>query len=98
MKNYMVDVQLPEIPDEDYIAKIPDQRMMFNRLMDKGVVTGYALSSDRSKLWIMISAASERQVWDILKKMPLYHYMSASVEELAFNETYHHFMVQPSLN
>lgn len=98
MKSYMVDVQFPEVHDEEFLSLIPDQRMMVNRLMDKSVIAGYALSSDRTHLWIMISADAERQVWDIIQKMPLYKYMNVIVEELAFNESFSHMLPQPSLN
>lgn len=94
----MVDVQFPSEPDEEYISLIPDQRMTVARLMDKGVITGYALSADRTHLWMMVSANTERQVWEVLQKMPLYRYMNVIIEELAFNESYNYAVPQPSLN
>lgn len=98
MKTYMVDVQLPEYLDEEFISLVPDQRMAINRMMEKGVVSTYSLSMDRSKIWITINAQSERQVKDILQKMPLYRHMSIMIHELAFSETPSMALPQPSMN
>lgn len=98
MKTYMVDVQLPEYLDEEFISKIPDQRMVVNRMMEKGLIASYALAMDRSKLWISMNAQSERQVREILQKMPLYKHMSIMIYDLAFSETPSMALPQPSLN
>ncbi len=98
MKNYMVDVELPEYLDEELVSLLSYQRMTVNRMMEKGVISTYAHSMDRFKLWISLSAQSERQVKEILQKMPLYKYMSVRVHELAFSEAPHVPMPQPSMN
>jgi len=98
MKTYMVDVQLPDFLDEDFLSMVPHQRMTVNRMMEKGTISTYALAMDRSKIWITLNAQSERQVKDILQKMPLYRYMSLMVYELAFSEVPNAAIPQPSLN
>lgn len=98
MKTYMADVQLPDYLDEDFLSMIPHQRMVVNRMMEKGTISTYALAMDRSRIWITINAQSERQVKDILQKMPLYRYMSIMTYELAFSETPSMAVPQPSLN
>jgi hypothetical protein len=98
MKNYMVDAQLENYLEEELLTLITNQRMVVTRLMEKGLVIGYSLSQDRSKLWIIIHANSEKQVRELLRKMPLYRYMNAVTYELAFSETPVAGIPQPSLN
>lgn len=98
MKTYMVDVQLPDYLDEDFFSLIPEQRMTVNRMMEKGIIATYSLAMDRSKLWITVNAQSERQVKEIMQRMPLYRYMTVMVHELAFSETPSMAVPQPSMN
>lgn len=97
-RNYLVDIQFPETPDDDFIARIPQQRMIVNKLMEKGIITTYALSADRTRLWIVIQSESMRMVKEILQKMPLYQYMELLIHELAFHESPSFSIPQPSLN
>jgi len=97
-RNYLVDIQLPEELDDDFITRIPQQRMVVNKLMEKGIITTYALSADRTKLWIVIQSESPRMVKEILQKMPLYNYMEILIHELAFHESPSFLIPQPSLN
>lgn len=97
-RNYLVDIQLPEELDDDFITRIPQQRMVVNKLMEKGIITTYALSADRTKLWIVIQAETTRMVKEILQKLPLYKYMELLIHELAFHESPSFSIPQPSLN
>lgn len=98
-RNYLVDIQLPEELDEDFITRIPQQRMVVNKLMEKGIITTYALSADRTKLWIVIQTETPRMVKEILQKMPLYNkYMELLIYELAFHEIPSFSNMQLSLN
>lgn len=97
-RNYLVDIQLPEKLDEDFITRIPQQRMVVNKLMEKGIITTYALSADRTKLWIVIQTETPRMVKEILQKMPLYKYMELLIYELAFHEIPSFSNLQLSLN
>ena len=80
----MIDISLPEDPDEDFIAKIPAQRMMVNRLMLKGIVTSYSLSVDRGKLWITMDAPSKQEIIRQLNAFPLIEYFTYKIHVLAF--------------
>lgn len=85
MNEYMICFYLPENPDEEFFDRIPSQRAMINQLMDKQIISSYALSEDRTKLWATLSATDEDEVESILRKFPLYHYMDYDITELAFN-------------
>lgn len=87
-RNYLVDIQLPEKLDEDFITRIPQQRKVVNKLMEKGIITTYALSADRTKLWIVIQTETPRMVKEILQKMPSYKYMELLIYKLVFTKPF----------
>jgi muconolactone delta-isomerase len=85
MAEFMIDISLPEDLDEDFIAKIPEQRVMVNRLMVKGIVTSYSLSVDRGKLWITMEASSKQEIIRQLNVFPLIDYFTYQIHLLAFH-------------
>lgn len=82
----MVDITLPGVITEEFISLIPKQRATVNRLMEEKVVLAYSLSLDRSKLWAVIRAETESEVFDTLSEFPLIGWMRFDVYELAFND------------
>jgi muconolactone delta-isomerase len=97
-KHYMVDITLPEVLPEEFIAAIPKQRAAVDRLMDEKVIVTYALAMDRSKLWTILQADSESAVFDTLSKFPLIAWMRFDIHELAFNENVFQKMTYLSWN
>jgi muconolactone delta-isomerase len=85
MKQYMVDIDLPEFMTEEFLAMIPRQREQIKTLLHEGKIVNYALALDRSKLWTIILAESEDEVMEILSTFPLIHFMTPEIYELAFN-------------
>lgn len=98
MSQYIVDIELPEVLNEDFIAKIPEQREQVDLLMADGKIYFYSLAYDRSKLWVGIKAENEEEVWNILYSFPLIEYMNADIHELAFHNTARNSIMQLSLN
>ncbi|MCU0417020.1 MAG: hypothetical protein MUE33_07525 [Cytophagaceae bacterium] len=98
MNHYLIDIDLPEQMDDDFIAMIPDQRLHINRLMQEGIITSYSLASDRSKLWTTVIADNEEEVGHILNTFPLISYFIYSIHELAFHNTAQYTMPPISLN
>lgn len=98
MKNFMVDITLPEVLPEDFIAAIPQQRSVVDQLMQERVIVSYALAMDRSKLWTVIRAESESDVFEVLSEFPLIGWMRFDIYELAFNENAFRKMNYMSLN
>lgn len=93
MESYMVELTLPEVLGSDFILKIPQQKAKVNELMLKGWITSYILAQDRSRLWVVVQAESIESVYDTLKKMPLYSYMSAQIYETAVHRVVSRTMV-----
>jgi hypothetical protein len=85
MKQFMVDIDLPEFLTEEFLALIPRQREHVNMLLREGKIVNYALSLDRSKLWTIVWAESEDEVTEILSTFPLTHFVNPEIYELAFN-------------
>lgn len=98
MDHYLIDIDLPEEPDDEYISLIPEQRAQINQLMQDGIVTSYSLSMDRSKLWATVVAENEKAVGRILTTFPLIIYMVYSIHKLAFHNTAQYSMPPISLN
>jgi muconolactone delta-isomerase len=85
MAEFMIDITLPDEMDEAFIAKIPEQRVMVNRLMVKGIVLSYSLSINRSKLWITMDASSKQEIMRRLNMFPLIDYFTYEIHLLAFH-------------
>jgi hypothetical protein len=93
-KSFMVEFELPETPGDEFMERIPDQRIFVDKLMTQGVIRSYALSIDRSVLWVIMEAASEFEVMEIIAAMPLSDFMQPYISELLFynsTEVYHQF-------
>jgi muconolactone delta-isomerase len=97
MNEYMVDIDLPELTQE-FVSLIPSQIVTTNKLMKSGKISSYTLSSDRTKLWVLINAESEKEATDILKTFPIYPYLDFNIYKLAFNNTISVFLPKLSLN
>ncbi len=93
-KSFMVEFELPEELSDDFLALIPEQREVVDRLMTQGKIRSYALSLDRSVLWVVMEAVSEFEVMEIIASLPLCDFMHPYVSELMYHnstEVYHQF-------
>ena len=70
---------------EEFITSVPEQRSKLMKLLNKGLVTSYALESSHSTLWVTLPANSEEEALDLLASLPLTKYMNVSITELAFH-------------
>lgn len=93
----MVEFELPEEFSKEFIALIPSQRLHIDELLALGRIRSYALSLDKSVLWVIAEAESEFEVMEMIAGMPLADYMQPFVSELMFHHTAEKLM-QFSLN
>jgi muconolactone delta-isomerase len=98
MAQYMIDIALPTEPETEYFALIPAQRDHIEKLLEQGVVMGYSLSLDRSKLWIVMNARNERDAVEILSAFPLFKYFEPTIYPLMFHNTSLMSMIRVSMN
>jgi hypothetical protein len=83
----MVEFDLPAEFDEAFMALIPKQRYVINQMLAEGSVQNYSLSLDRSRLWVVMTAASEIELMEDIARMPLIDYMTPHVSRLMFHNS-----------
>lgn len=99
MKTYMVEVQVPFNPTQEFFALIPMQRAAVAELMSQRKFLSYTLSADRLKLWVVMNAEDEADARKILAGQPMDKYFSyTSFRELMFHEMAGLMFPQVSLN
>lgn len=98
MSEYMVSCDLPEVISEELMSLIPEQRKVVNKLFQTGVLTGYTLALDRTKLWITLLAHDEEQVMETLAKMPVMPFLRVDIHPLAFHNAARVVLPALSLN
>ena len=82
---FMIEFDLPEILDEEFMGKIPAQRAVIHEMMREGEIKAYSLALDRSRLWAIMEAPSEWEIWERLERFPLREYMKPCINELMFH-------------
>lgn len=87
MKLYMIEMELPEEMNEDFVRLIPAQRNVVNYLLAEGKIKSYSLALDRSLLWVVMVAPSEFEVIETISEFPLIDFMKPYVSELAFHNS-----------
>jgi len=98
MNEYMIIIRFATYFSEEFIALIPDQRAQINHLMEKGIITSYSLSANRSMLWVTLLATSLEAVEKTLRMMPLFEFMRYEVIELMFHNKPVHAQMHLSMN
>ena len=65
MNQYMIDIDLPSTPTEEFIELIPSQRAHVNTLMAESKIVSYSLSMDRSRLWVIVNAETSEAAREV---------------------------------
>ncbi len=86
MKAFMADIQLPVDQGQKFMDKIPEQRSVVDELMDEGKISNYAVSLDRSKLWVLLEANDIHEAEHIIQSFPILEDIEYSISELLFNQ------------
>ncbi len=87
MNAYLLEIDLPVVKTDDYLARLPEQREMIERLLQSGVISQFSLSADRTRAWLVVFAASQLDAENIVRKFPLYRYMTITFERLLFTSS-----------
>ena len=98
MNQYMVEVRLPDSISQEFISLIPRQREYIDDMFNRGIISGYTLAMDRTKLWVTFVAKNVREVKDVLSSFPIIDYIEFDVHELAFNNSASSIIPEISLN
>ncbi|NJO02479.1 MAG: hypothetical protein HC880_13015 [Bacteroidia bacterium] len=81
----MVDIDLPEILSDEFLALIPKQVEQVNQLITQKKIVSYVLNTEKSKLWTIVEGDSEADVIEVLATFPLIQWMDFKIHELMLN-------------
>ena len=98
MYEYMADIDLPLEYTEEFLLLIPAQRAMVNRLMNDGVISSYAVSIEKGKLWMMVIAEDESSVAGLIDSFPIAAFLKYEIHRLTFHDSARSKMPSFSLN
>jgi hypothetical protein len=98
MNQYMIDIDLPIPPTEEFVELIPHQRAHVNALMGEGKISSYSLSMDRSRLWVIVNAETAEDARAIIASFPAIAFIKFRMHELAFHNSVRFLRPQFSLN
>lgn len=87
MNSYMIDIDLPEKLDAEYLNLIPEQKNFVTKLMQEGRISNYSLSFDRRKVWVVLTAQSAFEVKNTIRSFPIYRYIRYRVHNLLFHNS-----------
>jgi hypothetical protein len=98
MYEYMADIDLPTEFTEEFLLLIPSQRAMVNRLMNDGVISSYAVSIEKGKLWMIVLAEDESSVSGLIDSFPIADHIRYKIHRLTFHNSASFKMPSFSLN
>lgn len=98
MAQFMIDISLPTDPNAEFFALIPRQQSHIEKLLEQGVIMGYSLSLDRTKLWVALNAHNEHEAVEILSAFPLFKYFEPTIYPLMFHNTSLMSLIKVSMN
>ncbi len=87
MSQFMVEFDLPSPFPTEFIALIPEQRIVIDQMLADGKIHSYALSFDRERLWCIVNADNDFEVLDVINEFPLIDQMKYQMTELMFNNS-----------
>jgi len=68
---FMVEFILPQHLDETFLKRLARQRGIADELFNDDILLSYSLSVERKRVWMMLSATSEREVKEIIEMFPI---------------------------
>jgi muconolactone delta-isomerase len=87
MSNYMVDIELPDQMGYDFIQLIPKQRAFISKMLEKGTIKNYSLSTDRTRLWVVMEVNTLEEVNNVVRSFPVFSFIKYKIHNLLFHET-----------
>ena len=83
MPSFSVSLRLPDSFTEEFLATIPQHRIVINQLLSENIVETYAISANRGRGWVIINGEDEEAVRAIVAQFPLYPYLEVmAIDEL----------------
>jgi len=82
MGKFMIQFRLVDRLDLEFFALMPEHRARVDRLIEEGVISLYALNTERTHGWVVISADSLDEALSIVERFPIYKYMRVEIDQL----------------
>ena len=98
MSYFMLSISLPDDWGMDFVSKVPTQKNQLDDLMRKGSINSFHLSTDRTKMWILMEADNEVEVMKLLADFVLLDDMEIEINQIAFSQNVNLMMHRYSLN
>lgn len=94
----MVEFDVPYPMSHEFMALVPEQRNCADKMMAEQHILSYSLTADRRKLWVIFSAESEADLFQLVTELPLTSYMHYEYQELMFHNAPWMLLPSPSMN
>lgn len=95
---YMVEMDLPIPFDDEFLSTVPRQRALINKLINDGIITSYAVSFEKGKLWMTLLAENEAGVFSVISEFPIIRFVESRISKLAFHNSVGFQIPQFSVN
>ena len=82
MKKFQCTFYLQGELGNEFWELIPSHRNYVNHLMREEVIITYAVNHIRSKGWVVINAASEMEVAELMDRFPIRRFINYEMDEL----------------
>jgi hypothetical protein len=98
MYEFMVEMDLPVPFEDEFLAMIPRQRALVNKLMNDGIITSYAVSLEKGKLWMTMLAEDEANAFSMISAFPIIRHVTYNISKLTFHNSIRFQVPQFSIN
>ncbi|MBK9447996.1 MAG: hypothetical protein IPN95_00990 [Bacteroidetes bacterium] len=95
MHKFMVTINLPQFPNEEYMLLIPKQRAVIVELLAAGRISSFSLDRNRQKAWMVASCKDHDALQNMLRKFPMHKFFEYEISELILHDT--EFMGLPKM-
>ena len=82
---YMIELALPDPITPEFMALIPQNMEVTNKLLSEGKIQYYTVSLERSRVWMVVEAESEFDAESVLADLPLSPYMTPTFFPIMFH-------------
>lgn len=84
---FMIEFKIPAELPMKFVELVPEQRDKVDDFLFQGSILSYTMSTDKSKLWIVVDAENDGEAFDIISELPLTPFMSMKMHSLMFHDT-----------